>query len=36
MIIKKNEDFELETILEYKNQDGSRGFLVRVKPKKDA
>lgn len=36
MIIKKNKDFELETILEYKNQDGSRGFLVRVKPKKDA
>ena len=35
MITKKNKDFELETILEYKNQDGSRGFLVRVKPKKE-
>ena len=35
MTIKKNKDFELETILEYKNQDGSKGWFVQVKPKKD-
>ena len=35
MTIKKNKDFELETILEYKNQDGSKGWFVLVKPKKD-
>lgn len=36
MIIKKNKDFELETILEYKNQDGSKGWFIKIKPKKDA
>jgi hypothetical protein len=36
MIINKNKDkdFELETTLEYKNPDGSRGWIVRIKPKK--
>ena len=35
MTTKKNKDFELETILEYKNQDGSKGWFVQVKSKKD-
>ncbi len=30
----KSNDFELETILEYKNNDGSRGWFVKVKNKK--
>ena len=30
----KHKDFELETILEYKNIDGSRGWFVKVKNKK--
>ena len=30
----KHKDFELETILEYKNNDGSRGWFVKVKNKK--
>lgn len=35
MTISKNKDFELETTLEYKNQDGSRGWIIIIKPKKD-
>ena len=36
MIIEKNKekDFEIETSLSYKNPDGSRGWIVRIKPKK--
>ncbi len=30
----KHRDFELETILEYKNNDGSKGWFVKVKNKK--
>ena len=33
MITKQNKDFELKTVLEYKNSDGSRGWLVQIKPK---
>ena len=27
----KHRDFELETILEYKNNDGSKGWFVKIK-----
>lgn len=30
----KHRDFELETILEYKNNDGSKGWFVKIKNKK--
>ena len=26
-------DFEVETTLSYKNSDGSRGWIVRIRPK---
>ena len=34
-LMAKSNDFELETILEYKNQDGSRGWFILVKSKKN-
>ena len=36
MTTKKNKDFELETVLEYKNQDGSRGYIIKIKPKNES
>ncbi|MDP7368342.1 MAG: hypothetical protein QGH83_13925 [Candidatus Pacebacteria bacterium] len=29
----KDKDFEMETTLSYKNLDGSRGWLVMIRPK---
>ena len=36
MTTKKNKDkdFELETTLEYKNPDGSRGWIIKIRSKK--
>ena len=31
----KDRDFEVETTLSYKNPDGSRGWIVRIRPKND-
>mgnify|MGYP001166853344 CR=1 FL=1 len=38
MTTKQNKDknFELETTLEYKNKDGSKGWIVEIKPKENS
>tara|TARA_Y100000593_G_scaffold93376_1_gene188037 strand:- start:254 stop:451 length:198 start_codon:yes stop_codon:yes gene_type:complete len=33
IVAKENKDFEIEESLAYKNPDGSRGWILRIKPK---
>ncbi len=33
IVAKEDKDYEVETTLSYKNPDGSRGWIVRIKPK---
>ena len=36
MITKKNKDWINETVLEYKNLDGSKGWIIQLKTKKES